>query len=77
MLQKYLTGGFCGHAKDGSPVRIEPYGRLDMKGIMCSVKKSDLEKAKIQQCERTLRDWKAESKKVGVVIVVSSPASLE
>ncbi|XP_048763244.2 retinal-binding protein-like [Ostrea edulis] len=65
VLQKYLTGGFCGHAKDGSPVRIEPYGRLDMKGIMCSVKKSDLEKAKIQQCERTLRDWKAESKKRG------------
>lgn len=65
VLCKYLTGGFCGHAKDGSPVRVEPYGRLDMKGLMCSVRKSDLEKAKIQQCEGTVRDWQEESKKRG------------
>lgn len=64
MLQKYLTGGFCGHARDGSPVRVEPYGRLDIKGLMCSVRKSDLEKAKIQQCEWTVLDWQKESQKV-------------
>lgn len=64
MLQKYLTGGFCGHAQDGSPVRVEPYGRLDIKGLMCSVRKSDLEKAKIQQCEWTVLDWQKESQKV-------------
>lgn len=64
VLRKYLTGGFCGHARDGSPVRVEPFGRLDMKGLMCSVKKSDLEKAKIQQCEWTVKDWEEQSKKV-------------
>lgn len=65
VLQKYLTGGFCGHARDGSPVRVEPYGRLDIKGLMCSVRKSDLEKAKIQQCEWTVLDWQKESQKRG------------
>nr|XP_022342458.1 retinal-binding protein-like isoform X1 [Crassostrea virginica] len=65
VLRKYLTGGFCGHARDGSPVRVEPFGRLDMKGLMCSVKKSDLEKAKIQQCEWTVKDWEEQSKKRG------------
>nr|UXK97102.1 retinal-binding protein [Haliotis fulgens] len=39
VLQKYLTGGFCGYDKEGSPVRVERYGRLDMKGIMFSCKK--------------------------------------
>ncbi|XP_064612900.1 retinal-binding protein-like isoform X2 [Liolophura sinensis] len=65
VLTKYLTGGFCGHDKDGSPVRIEPYGHLDMKGIMYSAKKSDLEKTKLLQCELTLLDWEEQSRKRG------------
>ena len=44
---------------------MELYGHLDLKGIMASVKKSDLEKTKLLQCEWTLKDWKDESKKVG------------
>ena len=43
---------------------MELYGHLDMKGIMASVKKSDLEKTKLLQCEWTLKDWENESKKV-------------
>ncbi|KAK3084025.1 hypothetical protein FSP39_006958, partial [Pinctada imbricata] len=65
VLKKYLTGGFCGHAKDGSPVRVELYGKLDIKGLMASSKKSDLEKAKLKQCEWTVQDWKNESQKRG------------
>nr|CAG4719772.1 RALBP [Leptochiton asellus] len=65
VLQKYLTGGFCGHDKDGSPIRVEPYGHLDMKGIMYSTKKSDLEKTKLLQCEYTVADWREQSKKLG------------
>ena len=64
MLKKYLTGGFCGHDKEGSPVRVELYGHLDMKGLMYSAKKVDLERTKLLQCELTLRDWKEQSKKV-------------
>ena len=64
VIKKYLTGGFCGHDKDGSPIRVELYGHLDMKGIMASVKKSDLEKTKLLQCEWTVKDWENESRKV-------------
>ncbi|KAL4223181.1 hypothetical protein ACF0H5_016653 [Mactra antiquata] len=65
VIKKYLTGGFCGHDKDGSPVRVELYGHLDMKGIMASVRKSDLEKTKLLQCEWTVQDWDRQSKKLG------------
>lgn len=68
MLKKYLTGGFLGQAKDGSHLRLEPYGHLDLKGIMMSVKRSDLEKTKIQQCETTVAFWKQQSKKVGTMV---------
>lgn len=35
-----------------------------MKGIMCSTRKSDLEKTKLMQCETTVADWKARTKEV-------------
>ncbi|ELU07823.1 hypothetical protein CAPTEDRAFT_152329 [Capitella teleta] len=65
VIQKYLTGGFCGHDKEGTPIRIELFGLLDMKGLMYSTRKSDLEKTKLHQCESTLRDWKLQSNKLG------------
>ncbi|XP_060563031.1 retinal-binding protein-like isoform X3 [Ruditapes philippinarum] len=65
VIKNYLTGGFCGHDKEGSPIRVELYGHLDLKGIMASVKKSDLEKTKILQCEHTVLDWERQSKKLG------------
>lgn len=65
VIQKYLAGGFLGHAKDGSSLRVELYGRLDMKGLMNSVKKSDLEKTKLLHCETTIKDWEARSEQTG------------
>lgn len=65
VIKNYLTGGFCGHDKEGSPIRVELYGHLDLKGIMASVKKSDLEKTKILQCEWTVQDWERQSKILG------------
>ena len=64
VVEEYLTGGFCGFDKEGSPVRVELFGYLDMKGIMYSSRKIDLEKTKILQCETTVRDWETQSKKV-------------
>lgn len=64
VLQKYFTGGFCGYDKEGSPVRIELFGYLDMKGIIYSTRKVDLEKTKLYQCETTVKDWAAQSVKV-------------
>ncbi|XP_067941657.1 retinal-binding protein-like isoform X2 [Watersipora subatra] len=62
VLQKYLVGGMCGYDKDGLPIRIEPFGDLDMKGIMRSVKKSDLEKVAIKNCEMLMKECKYQSK---------------
>lgn len=39
VIMKYMPGGDVGHDKEGSIVRIIPWGDLDMKGIMCSTKK--------------------------------------
>lgn len=59
-----MTGGFCGNARDGSPVRVELFGNLDIKGLMLSTRKSDLEKTKLLQCEWTVQYWEEQSKKV-------------
>ena len=53
-----------GYDKDRSPVKVELYGALDMKGLMYSSKKSDLEKTKIHQCENILKMWREQSKLV-------------
>ncbi|XP_012939201.2 retinal-binding protein [Aplysia californica] len=64
VLKKYLTGGTCGYDKDGSPVRVELYGHLDMKGLMYSARKADMERVKLKQCEAHVRDWAVMSKKL-------------
>lgn len=65
VLQQYLTGGYCGYDKEGSPIRIESYGHLDMRGIMYSTKKSDLEKTKLQQGERVMAECEERAKVQG------------
>ncbi len=55
-----------GHDKEGSRVWVEPFGRLDMRGLMASCKKSDLERTKLMLCETTVRDWREQSEKVRI-----------
>ena len=64
VLQKYLPGGFCGFDKEGAPVYIELYGHLDMKGILYSAKKLNIEKTKLLQGEETTRLLNEQTKKV-------------
>ena len=52
VLLDYYPGGLCGYDKDGSPVAVELFGYLDMKGLMLSTKRSDLERLKLFQCEK-------------------------
>ena len=66
VIQDYLTGGFCGVDKQGSPIRVELFGRLDMKGLMKSCRKSDLEKSKLLQCEQIKQMWQEQSRKVSI-----------
>jgi len=68
VLEKYYPGGFCGLDKDGSPVKIEQIGSLDMKGIMRSCTRQDMEKFKIYQLEKMTVNMLEMSEKVGVRI---------
>lgn len=64
VLTKYMTGGFVGHDKEGSAVRVELYGRLDMKGLMFSCKRQDMERFKLMQNEQLVKDWEEMSRKL-------------
>ena len=64
VLLKYLPGGFAGYDREGSPLRIEAYGHLDVKGILYSVKKIDLEKTKMLLGEEVMLKLKMQSEKV-------------
>lgn len=65
-----MTGGMCGHDLEGSPVRVELFGHLDMKGLMYSARKTDMEKVKLKQCEGHVKDWKEMSQKVGKIMAL-------
>lgn len=69
VIMKYMPGGDVGHDKEGSIVRIIPWGDLDMKGIMCSTKKSDLVKSKVLQFENVLKDCRIMSQKLEKEVV--------
>ena len=59
-----MPGGFCGHDKEGSPVLIELYGYTDMKGILHSAKKSDIEKTKLLLGHKVMVMLDQQTKKV-------------
>lgn len=63
VITKYMPGGDVGHDKEGSIIRVVPWGDLDMKGLMLSCKKLDFVKSKIVQFEYTLEDINKMTKK--------------
>ncbi|KAI0242968.1 Retinal-binding protein [Lamellibrachia satsuma] len=68
VLVKYLPGGFAGYDREGAPVRVETYGNLDVKGILYSVKKIDIEKTKMLLGEQVMKKLKAQSTKLDKTI---------
>ena len=44
VLKKYYSGGILGHDKEGAVVKLELLGKLDMKGLMRSTRRTDLER---------------------------------
>lgn len=51
-------------------------GNLDMKGIMRSVKKSDLEKVSIRNCEQLMKECKYQTKMVSSFIMHAANYSI-
>lgn len=65
VLAEYFPGGYCGYDRDGSPLCVELFGRYDMKGLMLSTRRSDLERLKLFQCEMVTEECKRQSEKLG------------
>lgn len=64
LVMKYYTGGMVGFDKEGSPIWIDPHGRIDMKGISYSAKKRDILKSNIYRVEQNMRTMEEQSKKL-------------
>lgn len=64
VLKEYFASGFCGFDKDGSPVLVESYGYMDMRGLMLSCKKEDMEKGELLKCEEIVQKCEMMSKKL-------------
>ncbi len=58
VLKKYYAGGILGHDKEGAVVKLELLGKLDMKGIMRSTKRTDLDRYFKSQATYTVRQKK-------------------
>lgn len=65
-IQKYMASGFCGFDKEGSPIKVELFGHLDMSGLMHASKRTDLEKAMLLHCETCIKLCKEQTIKVSI-----------
>ncbi|RDD46460.1 SEC14-like protein 2 [Trichoplax sp. H2] len=66
VLQKYFPGGWLpGVDRDGHPVRLEPLGNIDFRGIMHSCTFSDLLRFHVKVAEENINKCKKLSSKAG------------
>mgnify|MGYP001249568837 CR=1 FL=1 len=64
MIEKYLSGGMCGHDREGSPIWYDVIGPVDPKGLFLSASKQDFIKSKIRDCEMLQQDCTLQSQRV-------------
>lgn len=65
VLLKYMTGGIGCFDREGSPVRIEKFGNLDIKGMVHSCHPRDLERLKLYEMESVSLLMRQQSAKLG------------
>ncbi|KAL4223180.1 hypothetical protein ACF0H5_016652 [Mactra antiquata] len=68
VIEKYRTGGILGFDKTGCPIYIDPYGLVDMKGLLRSVKKQDIMRKFVHVMETVDKICDEESKKKDMLI---------
>ncbi|XP_061656940.1 SEC14-like protein 2 [Syngnathoides biaculeatus] len=66
VIVRYVSGGACGHDKEGSPVWYDVAGPLDPKGLLMSASKRDFLRTKIRDMEMLQRQCRAQSRQLGV-----------
>ena len=72
MIRDYYSGGLIGCDKEGGTVKIELLGRLDLKGLMRSCTKFDMERHKFCEYESMCMDMIARSQAVSIQREVNS-----
>ncbi|XP_026100962.1 SEC14-like protein 2 [Carassius auratus] len=65
VIARYLSGGMCGHDREGSPIWYDVIGPMDPKGLMHSVSKQDLVKSKVRDCEILQKECDLQSERMG------------
>ncbi|XP_024908804.1 SEC14-like protein 2 isoform X1 [Cynoglossus semilaevis] len=65
VIEKYLSGGMCGHDREGSPIWYDVIGPVDPKGLFLSASKQDFIKSKIRDCEMLQRECNLQSERLG------------
>ncbi|XP_067930008.1 SEC14-like protein 2 isoform X2 [Watersipora subatra] len=65
VLSKYYVGGVCGFDKEGFPVWLDPFTRLDTRGILHSATKEQVLLHKLYSCEQLLLTLKSQTAKMG------------
>ncbi|RXN07064.1 SEC14 2 [Labeo rohita] len=65
VIEKYLSGGMCGHDREGSPVWYDVIGPLDPRGLMHSASKQDFVKSKVRDCEILQKECDLQSERLG------------
>ncbi|XP_061603199.1 SEC14-like protein 2 isoform X2 [Phyllopteryx taeniolatus] len=66
VIARYVSGGMCGHDKEGSPIWYDVVGPLDPKGLLMSASKQDFVRTKIRNMEMLQRECQKQSRKLGV-----------
>ncbi|XP_077353926.1 SEC14-like protein 2 [Festucalex cinctus] len=66
VIRRFVSGGMCGHDKEGSPVWYDLVGPLDPKGLLMSASKQDFVRTKLRNMEMLQRECHQQSQKLGV-----------
>lgn len=64
VVKKYFPGGYLGFDKEGSPIMIDPLGRLDFKGLLRSAKGDDILRLRMWIAERGIQLCKEQSEQL-------------
>ncbi|XP_032509952.1 putative SEC14-like protein 6 [Phocoena sinus] len=65
VVRLYNANGTCGHNNEGSPMRYHIIRGLDLKGLLLSISRQELLRAKSQSCGLSLRECASSGARLG------------
>uniref|UniRef100_A0AAY4CRF1 SEC14-like protein 2 n=1 Tax=Denticeps clupeoides TaxID=299321 RepID=A0AAY4CRF1_9TELE len=65
VIEKFLSGGMCGHDREGNPIWYDVIGPVDPKGLLLSASKQDFIKSKVRDCEMLQKECDRQTQRLG------------